>query len=81
MIWQSKAENDKVKIFLCPFRLPAYDLVVLCCLVFLKPEVELDAKCSCRVVLSDSSHEVHSCLDDVCSEFLMNLSQLQCIIT
>lgn len=72
MIWQSKAEDDKV--FLCPFRLPVYELVVLCCLVILKWEEELDVKCGCRVVLSDSSHEVHSCLDDVCSEFLLNLS-------
>lgn len=81
MIWQSEAEDDKVNIFLCPFRLPVYDLVVLCCLVLSKWEVELDVKCLCRVVLSDSSHEVHSCLDDICSEFLLNLSWLQCIIT
>lgn len=57
MIWQSKAD-DKVNIFLCPFRLSVYDLLVLCCLVILKWEVELDVKCGCRVVLSDSSHEV-----------------------
>lgn len=57
MIWQSKAD-DKVNIFLCPFRLSVYDLLVLCCLVILKWEVELDVKWGCRVVLSDSSREV-----------------------
>lgn len=64
----------KLKFSCAPSDCLLSNSVVLNCLVFLKWEIELDVKYSCRVVLSASHHEVHSRLDHICSEFLMDLS-------
>lgn len=71
MIWQSKSENDKVKNFLHPSRVPVQEFSDSQQPDFSNMDSTLDVKYTCRVALS--AHEEYSSLNHICSHFLMDL--------